>query len=144
MDLLISFSDGVDRDAVAAEVAELLSIGVTFDGVPELRWDDAEPVIDPTWLSLPPAGSQRQAVLLAVHEGDKTRDDLDRELAIGSVGPRLRELRLGGFVEYTDRTKRTQYGQQGRVLATTHKARMACRLKPAAWFPGGVRPASCQ
>lgn len=145
-DLILSFSEaeGLSLDAVRREVEELLSIGVTFNAEPELRWDSDEPEIDPSWFSLPSSGSQRQAVLLAVLEGGKTRDDLDRELSIGSCGPRLRELRLGGWIEYTDQTKLTQYGQKGRVLRATQKARNHCRLKPKGWFPGGVRPATCQ
>jgi hypothetical protein len=142
--MILSFNGDVGLDSVAQEIGELLSIGVSFDTMPEIRWDSDEPEIDPSWLSLPAPNSQRQSVLLAVLEGDKTRDDLDRELGIGSVGPRLRELRLGGFVEYSDRTKITQYGSQGRVLAATHKTKTQCRLKPAAWFPGGVRPETCR
>lgn len=147
MDLIVSFPDGITPNAVQAEVDELLSLGVTFDGVPETRWHvEEEPQIDPKFLKLPSSGSQRQAVLLAILAGDKTPDEIADELrcANSSVDGRVLELRQGGYIKATDQTRPTPWGGRAAVLTATQKARTECRLAPKAWFPGAIRPATCQ
>lgn len=148
MDLILSFSDSIDADAVRAEVEELLTLGVTFDALPEACWqtDEQEPQVDPKFLKLPSSGSQRQAVLLTILAADKTPDEIADELACAnsSVDGRVLELRQGGFIKATDQTRPTPWGGKAAVLTATQKARTECRLAPKAWFPGAVRPATCQ
>lgn len=93
-----------------------------------------------SWFKLPKAGTQRQAVLLRLLDGETTRDALNDICD----GPRVYELVVGGWAEYTEMKTETRRGDRARLVRATTKARLSCRLQPLSWFPGNIRPLACR
>lgn len=82
----------------------------------------------------PRQGSQRHRILtvfvsqLVGTDGSRagyTREELERitNLSGNTIHPRVQELIQGGFIEETDRTRRTRNGSEAVVLNITAKAR---------------------
>jgi hypothetical protein len=140
MRLIITLPDGIEPQKSYDELAELLSISETLcDCIIETE----ETSVDASWFNLPKAGSQRQAVLLRLLEGPTTCDDLSNIWGSDSVGPRIHELVIGGWARYSETKVPTTRGSMARLVEATPKAYNVCRLQPLAWFPGGMRPQTC-
>lgn len=71
----------------------------------------------------PRSGSQRHRILLALRNRGMTREEIEFALQLSgnAVRPRVDELMKGGWVEATDRTRKTTLGSDAEVLVATTK-----------------------
>jgi hypothetical protein len=128
----------LDTDLPEEVVREALEL---LDG--EWTLKSTEVRVDPRLLELPGSGTQRQGYLLHflangpdTREGAKTAMGLD---GFSDCHTRVSELITGGWLAETGEEWTTRSGSKAAVVSVTDKARKAINLKPAKWFPGGVR-----
>lgn len=133
------------EDARAAGLPPLAALQAVKDGYSSAAADEALRLDDPAETrslgpfvrdsdtsrkaaldAYPRQGSQRARIIGSLsYAGDATRDELMLRTGLGhsSVGPRVKELIEGGWVQETDHTRKTSRGSEAVLLTLTYKAR---------------------
>ena len=118
MKLVLVLPGDISSDEARMELIELLSISDMLSEVSLEEFVESDPTTDEAWFKLPKCGSQRQAVLLRLLDGETTRDALNDICD----GPRVHELVVGGWAAYTEEKIETRRGDQARLVQATEKA----------------------
>lgn len=86
---------------------------------------DSETSRNAALANYPRSGRQRHQILMAVFRAGaygKTFDEIRDDLSIYSADRRMSELAEGGWLEVTERTRKTNRGSDARVMVCTPKA----------------------